>query len=72
MLLDAVLLPFLEPAAAAVITGDDECCPPAVLGHRLHRLPELPHERVHVVGAFEHEVIVAYVRPPVGLAVAHK
>src|SRR5450631_4521008 len=71
-LVDAVLLPFLEPAAAAMIAGDDEGRSPAVLRDRLHRLPELAHERVHVVGALEHEVVMAYVRPPVGLAVAHE
>jgi len=35
-----------SPAAAAVIACDDERRLPAILGKRLHRLPELAHVRV--------------------------
>ncbi len=70
LLLDAVLLPLGEAAAATMVGGDDEGRLVPVFGHRLHRVPELLHEEIEAMRAVEHQVVSALMRPIVGLAIA--
>src|ERR1700733_1324516 len=70
LLLDSVLLPLGEAAAAAVIRGDDEGRVAAVLRHRLHGVPQLMHEMVHAMRAVEDQIVAALMPPVVRLAVS--
>ena len=69
-LIRAMIFPFDEAAAAAVIGSDDESSLAAIKGNGLHGVPELLDKVVDFVGAMEHQVVAAGVRPVVGFTVA--
>lgn len=69
-LIRAMIFPFHESAATAVIGGDNKSRLATIKGNGLHGVPELVDKVVDFVGAVKDEVIAAGVRPIVGFAVA--
>src|SRR6476469_2609992 len=62
----AMIFPFLQPASAAVISGDNECGLVTIFRHRLHVLPELFYKTVVLASASQDQIVTSGVRPLVG------
>ena len=68
-LIDAVIFPFNEAAAATVVAGDDESGLVFKSGKRLHLRPKFGHVVIELMGAVKDQVVAAGMSPVVSFSI---